>query len=211
MWALGVVEFSKFNKGGGKSTILSFRVIACDTFLQFLSGFLSLLKKFLRNMYCEILQVSWLNWNFLWKYELLSYSFRNSRNKNNICTFATTLRSAHLFHYSSGGMHSRTAIRLSIGFTKSRPPWQNRKSNNTVFLHLPYCHVHITWCQGWNTCCQKCPISVALWLDTLATCTGIPLLASSDMYSYVAIGHVLIEIFKHVLAVWNTVNKPLIY
>jgi hypothetical protein len=40
---------------------------------------------------------------------------------------------------------------------------------------------------------------VALWLDTLATC--IPLLASSDMY--VAIGHVLIEIFKHVLAVWN--------
>jgi hypothetical protein len=41
-------------------------------------------------------------------------------------------------------------------------------------------------------------------LDTLATC--IPLLASSDMY--VAIGHVpvLIEIFKHVLAVWNTVH-----
>jgi hypothetical protein len=38
-------------------------------------------------------------------------------------------------------------------------------------------------------------------LDTLAT--YIPLLASSGMY--VAIGHVLIEIFKHVLAVWNTV------
>jgi hypothetical protein len=42
---------------------------------------------------------------------------------------------------------------------------------------------------------------VALLLDTLATC--IPLLASSDMY--VTIGHVLIEIFKHVLTVWNTV------
>jgi hypothetical protein len=42
---------------------------------------------------------------------------------------------------------------------------------------------------------------VAQRLDTLATC--IPILASSDMY--VAIGHVLIEIFKHVLTVWNTV------
>jgi hypothetical protein len=43
-------------------------------------------------------------------------------------------------------------------------------------------------------------------LDTLATC--IPLFASSDMY--VAIGHVLIEIFKHVLAVWNTVQEGLV-
>jgi hypothetical protein len=45
--------------------------------------------------------------------------------------------------------------------------------------------------------------SLDIFIFPLKYATCIPLFASSDMY--VAIGHVLIEIFKHVLAVWNTV------
>jgi hypothetical protein len=49
----------------------------------------------------------------------------------------------HILHFMSQmalesgvGMHGRTAIWLSIRFTKSIPPWQKRKSNNEPLNYI---------------------------------------------------------------------------